>query len=66
MLLDQHSRSAQPEAMDHHFMYPKVSPVAKGAPWARGTAEFRTVRPSQRDLVRASLLRSPERPSSGK
>jgi hypothetical protein len=52
--------------MDHRFAYPKVVPVANGAPWARGTAEFRTVRPSQRDPVRASLSRRPERPSSGK
>jgi hypothetical protein len=52
--------------MDHHFTYPKVVPVANGAPWARVAAEFRAVRPSQRDLVRASLLRHPDRPSSGR
>jgi hypothetical protein len=52
--------------MDHRFTYPKVVPVANGAQWGRVAAEFRTVRPSEHDRVRASLWRDPDRPSSGK
>jgi hypothetical protein len=52
--------------MDHQFTYPKVIPLMKGTPAARVPAEFRPVRPSQRDLVRASLLRRPDRRAAGR
>lgn len=46
--------------MEHRFSYPKVNEILR-RPEAR-QAQERTARPTQRDLVRASLLRQPGKP----